>query len=126
MKKRLLHTAFIIYAMSFICACGTPGEYAVLSVADAQEEGTKAEELLPLEDMSGTVYVRVDSCKVKKGPGEEYETVGTLGLLEELWVTGRVTDSNGTEWYQIMVPNVLEREPLPEGVYYVQAEHVKE
>lgn len=128
MKKRLLLIAFIIYTMSISCACGAPKDSGVLEVSDAQEEAAaeKAADIWTLEEMSGTVYVRVDSCKVKKGPGEEYETVGTLGLLEELWVTGRVTDLNGTEWYQIAAPQILERELLPEGAYYVQAEHVKE
>lgn len=128
MKKRLLLIAFIIYTMSISCACSVPKDSGVLEVSDAQEEAAaeKAADIWTLEEMSGTVYVRVDSCKVKKGPGEEYETVGTLGLLEELWVTGRVTDLNGTEWYQIAAPQILERELLPEGAYYVQAEHVKE
>lgn len=78
------------------------------------------------ETLSKTVYVRVDSCKVKTGPGEEYETAGMLGLLEELWVTGKVTDQDGTEWYRILPPKILGRECLPEGEYYVSAEHVKE
>lgn len=90
-----------------------------------QETDTEESSDWLVEPFSETMYVRVDGCKIKKGPGEEYETAGTLGLLAELYVTGRTTDAKGEEWYQITAPKTLEYGCLPEGNYYIKAEQVK-
>lgn len=78
-----------------------------------------------VEPFTEIMYVRVDGCKIKMGPGERYETAGTLLLLEELQVTGKAMDENGTEWYQIAAPKTAEHGRLLAGNYYIKAEYVK-
>lgn len=90
------------------------------SVDKESREESADREGWTVEPLAETLYVRVDGCKVKKGPGEKYETVGTLVLLEELRVTGKTTGENGEEWYQIVLPEM----PEYGSPAYIKAEEV--
>lgn len=92
-----------------------------------QEETDTADDAAPeVTPLTGTAYVRVDGCKIKNGPGKEYETAGTLVLLEELRVTGETKDKSGEEWYRIAAPKTLENGSLPEGDYYIEKSQVRQ
>lgn len=142
MKKKIAFAAVVLYIISMTCACAgqddvrtgsafiteeIAGQRKTETECDAQEKEADTEESAEwmVEPLSETMYVRVDGCKIKKGPGEEYETAGTMGLLAELYVTGRTTDAKGEEWYQIAAPKTLEYGCLTEGDYYIKAEQVK-
>lgn len=144
MKKKIMSAAAMLCIITMLCACSGQnyGFKELISVAmetgasqeseigyENQEEAEARKEKVleewAVEPLAETMYVRVDGCKVKKGPGEEYETAGTLVLLEELWVTGKTTDENGTEWYQIAAPKTIAHDRFLEENYYIRAEYVK-
>lgn len=123
MKRRDVSAALLLCALLMICGCGRTE--SAWEEKELVETEVTVQAVWQVEDFAANAYVRVDNCKIKKGPGEEYETAGTLGLLEELRVTGRVKDSDGKEWYQIDAPRILEKEKLTEESYYILAEQVK-
>lgn len=149
MKKKMVFAAAMLCGISLLCACGgqNNGWHELLSVtvqmnAQGETEWHEPEEEMrngvdkecreesadreswTVEPLAETMYVRVDGCKVKKGPGEKYETVGTLVLLEELRVTGKTTGENGEEWYQIVSPERPEYGSPAEESCYIKAEEV--
>lgn len=123
MKRKNVPAALLLCALLMICGCGKNEDVWEEGVLAETEAAVQAD--WQVEDFQTTAYVRVDNCKIKNGPGEAYETAGTLGLLEKLRVTGRVTDSSGKEWYRIDAPRILEKEKLTEESYYILAELVK-
>lgn len=137
MMKKATFTAAMLYLIAMLCACS--GWKAPAFAAPEIQEENEAESApqdgqteaecdrgdWEVEPLAETMYVRVDGCKIKKGPGEKYETAGTLGLLEKLRVTGMTTDVEGTDWYRISAPRTLEKGGLPDGDYYIKAELVK-
>lgn len=123
MKRKGVFAALLLSIILMICGCGKAE--AVLEEAVLAEIETAPPEACQVEAFQATAYVRVDNCKIKTGPGKEYETAGTLGLLEMLRVTGKALDSEGKEWYRIDAPDILEKEKLTEGSYYILAEQVR-
>lgn len=146
MKKKGMSAAVTLCALLTLCACGGRHnawrEPVSMATEEEEQKETKAESDLPQEEtdtaddaaqaalevtpLTGTAYVRVDGCKIKNGPGKEYETAGTLGLLEELRVTGETRDKSGEEWYRIAAPKTLENGSLPEGDYYIEKSQVRQ
>lgn len=141
----MMPAAAMLYLITMLCACGgRNGGFRELTLmameADASKE-TECRDGLPeeadtqenadsetwkVEPFAETVYVRVDGCKLKKGPGEKYETAGTLVLLEKLQATGKITDENGEEWYQISLPEPQKEDCQTGTDFYIKAEQVKQ
>ena len=51
--------------------------------------------------LMGIVSTNSDNLNVRKGPGTEYEKVGSLAKGTIIDITGTTTDLNATEWYRV-------------------------
>lgn len=54
-----------------------------------------------LSELSKTMYAD-HFCRVRKGPGVDYEIIATLNERQEVTVTGKVNETN---WYEILLNN---------------------
>lgn len=69
-----------------------------------------------------TMYVSADTCRVRAGAGEEFDTVGLLAKEEQVVAVEATTGEGDQIWYRIDKTSLPEDLDLPADECYIRSD----
>lgn len=75
-----------------------------------------------VEELAETGFVNRETVRIRKGPGEEYETAGLLPCGEQVQISGKTENADGVVWYRIALPDFVEETELSARGYFVRGD----